>query len=268
MRLSSSLMLSAVVAASLLAGCRSDKVPLTPVQQGAAVGGVLGGTTGAIWANQYTGAGMGSLTGGLYGAAAGAATGALVGDALDEYGQKSDMDALKAELNAKGGELQAKDNELDRLNKELADARAKTAQEPNVKVEAKDGQLRFTILNEVLFDSGKAELKGEGLQAIDSVLAIIGKDYADREISIEGHTDNEPIKVSGWKSNWDLSYARSMAVLTYAQKKGIAPDHLRASACGEYHPVAPNDSAANKRLNRRAVIVVMPPKDSIILDKM
>jgi len=237
-------------------GCRSPKMPLTPTQQGAVVGGVGGGAIGAIWANGDHG-GIGGLEGAGYGAVAGVAAGALIGDALDEYAGDN------------GGK--EKDAQINDLQRQLSDAEAKLRNQPgmeNVQVESVNGQLRFTILNEVLFEAGKADLKQSSKTTLDSVLAIIEKDYADREVYLEGHTDSDPIQKSKWKDNWDLSYNRSIAVLYYfVNEKQIAPERLKAVACGEFHPVVPNDSAANKRLNRRAVIVVMPSKDAIVVEK-
>ena len=231
----------------LFTGCRSPEMPLTPAQQGAVVGGVAGGSVGAI-AGHLPG-GIGGLEGAGIGAVAGVAAGALVGDALDEYAYDNNAGAKD------------KDSQINDLQRQLAAL-------DNVKVESVNGQIRFTILNEVLFDSGKAELKQGSKTTLDSVLAIIQKEYADRDVTIEGHTDSDPIQHSKWKDNWELSYNRSIAVLYYfMNEKGIAPERLKAVACGESQPVVPNDSAANKRMNRRAVIVVMPAKDSIIVDK-
>ena len=180
---------------------------------------------------------------------AGAATGALIGDALDEYAYDNNAG------------MKDKDALINDLQRQLAGL-------DNVKVEAVNGQIRFTILNEVLFESGKAELKQTSKATLDSVLDIIQREYASRDITIEGHTDSDPIQKSKWKDNWELSYNRSIAVLYYLMnEKQIAPERLKAVACGESQPVAANDSKENKRLNRRAVIVVMPEKDSIVLEK-
>ena len=232
----------------LFTGCRSPKVPLTPAQQGAVIGGAGGATIGAVVANNGSGV-LNSWQAAGAGAVAGVAAGALVGDALDEYAYDN------------GASSKDKDAQINDLQRQLASL-------DNVKVESVNGQIRFTILNEVLFDSGKAELKQTSKTTLDSVLAIIQQEYADRDITIEGHTDSDPIQKSKWKDNWELSYNRSIAVLYYfMNEKGITPERLKAVACGESQPVAANDSAANKRMNRRAVIVVMPAKDSIIVDK-
>lgn len=234
----------------LFTGCRSPKVPLTPVQQGAIIGGAGGAGIGALIANDGSGSGtLNTWQGAGAGAVVGVAAGALIGDALDEYAYDN------------GASAKDKDAQINDLQRQLASL-------DNVKVESVNGQIRFTILNEVLFDAGKAELKQSSKTTLDSVLAIIQQEYADRDITIEGHTDSDPIQKSKWKDNWELSYNRSIAVLYYLMnEKQIAPERLKAVACGESQPVAANDSTENKRMNRRAVIVVMPAKDSIVVDK-
>jgi chemotaxis protein MotB len=249
-----------VLSACVLAtGCRSSKVPLTPAQEGAVIGGVAGGTAGAIWAHCDNG-GIGGLEGAGYGTVAGVAAGALIGDALDEYAYDNGAKDKEAQINDLQRQLSSAEDEL-----------AKLRNQPgleNVQVESVNGQIRFTILNEVLFEAGKADLKQSSKTTLDSVLAAIDQDFADRDITIEGHTDSDPIQKSKWKDNWELSYNRSMSVLYYLMnEKGIAAERLKAVACGDAQPVVPNDSTANKRLNRRAVIVVMPAKDAIVVDK-
>jgi chemotaxis protein MotB len=261
-RMKSVLSITVLSACVLFTGCRSPKVPLTPAQQGAIVGGAGGAGIGAIWANNGDGSVINSWQGAGCGAVAGIAAGALIGDALDEYAydKTSGLKDKEAQIN----DLQ---RQLSAAEQELAGLRNQPGLQ-NVQVESVNGQLRFTILNEVLFSAGKADLKQSSQTTLDSVLAVIEQDFADREIYIEGHTDSDPIQKSAWKDNWELSYNRSISVVYYfVNEKQIAPERLKAVACGEFHPVAPNDSTENKRLNRRAVIVVMPSKDAIIVEK-
>jgi chemotaxis protein MotB len=224
-------------------------MPLTPAQQGAVVGGAAGGGAGALWAQHAHDSTINSWQGAGAGLVAGALTGALIGDALDEYAYDN------------GASSKDKDALINDLQRQLAGL-------DNVKVESVNGQIRFTILNEVLFESGKAELKQSSKATLDSVMDIIQREYASRDITIEGHTDSDPIQKSKWKDNWELSYNRSIAVLYYLMnEKQIVPERLKAVACGESQPIVANDTNENKRLNRRAVIVVMPAKDSIIVEK-
>lgn len=242
-------------------GCRSSKMPLTPAQQGALIGSAGGAGAGIILANStYGGSALTGYQGAGYGALAGAAGGALIGDAMDEYAYDNGAKDKDAQIN----ELQ---RQLSASEEELAKLRNQPGME-NVQVESVNGQLRFTILNEVLFSAGKADLKESSKATLDSVLAVIDEDFPDRDICVEGHTDSDPISKSKWKDNWELSYNRSMAVVYYLiNEKMVAPERLKAVACGDAQPVVPNDSTENKRLNRRAVIVVMPAKNAIVVDQ-
>ncbi len=118
--------------------------------------------------------------------------------------------------------------------------------------------LVITFVAEVLFDSGKEKLRGQSLSILDKVIRILKEEVPGNKIGIEGHTDNEPIKHSRWKSNWELSSQRALSVLHYLEKKNISPKRLSAIGYGEYQPIASNDLVEGKQLNRRVEIVILP----------
>ena len=92
------------------------------------------------------------------------------------------------------------------------------------------------------------------------VADVLNKNVPDSNVAIEGHTDTDPIKYSGWKSNWELSAARALAVLHYFIDDGsVAPERLSIGGYGQYRSVAPNDTVQNKRKNRRVEIIILPP---------
>jgi chemotaxis protein MotB len=155
---------------------------------------------------------------------------------------------LKSELTA----LERAKNELeDRLSGEIADKQ--------VKVEMLEKGLVITFVAEVLFDSGKAVLRDDSFAKIDKVSTVIRTIVPDYGIGIEGHTDNEPIRHSAWKSNWELSSARALSVLHYLEDKGgVEPRRLAATGYGEYRPVASNDDRDGQKKNRRVEIVIIP----------
>ena len=138
------------------------------------------------------------------------------------------------------------------LRRELADKK--------VSLEIEKRGLVITFLSSVLFDSGKDELRPQADNVLDKVVAVCRRIVADREIGIEGHTDNQPIKYSGWESNWELSTARATSVLHYMVGKGIEPERLSATGFGEYRPVASNWSKEGREKNRRVEIVILPEK--------
>lgn len=122
--------------------------------------------------------------------------------------------------------------------------------------------LVITFVDSVLFNSGKAELRTEADRTLDKVANVCRRVVANREIGIEGHTDNQPIKYSGWESNWELSTARATSVLHYLVKKGISPERISATGFGKYRPVDTNETVEGRQKNRRVEIVILPKRIS------
>ena len=165
-------------------------------------------------------------------------------------GHPEDLDKI-SKLSSKVYELEEAKALLERrLRNEIRDKR--------VKLDLTKRGLVITFVDEILFDSGKAVLNEEGLPVLDKVVGVIKQKVPDRNIGIEGHTDNQPIKYSGWKSNWELSTARATTVLHYLEDGGIVPRKLQATGYGEYRSVASNDTKEGRRQNRRVEIVILP----------
>jgi chemotaxis protein MotB len=114
------------------------------------------------------------------------------------------------------------------------------------------------VLDQVLFDSGKADLRPSAFRVLDKVAQVL-KEVPEQPIGIEGHTDNQPIKRSGWADNHALSYARANAVVDYlVDKHGIDPGRLTAIGYGEERPLADNSTAEGRQKNRRVEIIILP----------
>ena len=122
------------------------------------------------------------------------------------------------------------------------------------------GKLTVNMVEAILFDSGKAEVKPEGLVVLGKVIEIL-KTVNDKSIRIEGHTDNKPIVgplTQRYPTNWELSAARAITISRYLQKHGVEPASLSAAAFGEFKPVADNDTPEGRAKNRRIEIVLVP----------
>ncbi len=158
-------------------------------------------------------------------------------------------------------ELSDLEKSRDELARQLADQLA----DYQAKLELSERGLVITFLQEIIFDSGKAEVKQEGLDVLSKVARVVQEQAKDYPVVVEGHTDNVPIRVSGWKSNWELSAARALSVLHhFTDNEGINPDRLAVMGYGEYKPVSDNSSAEGRRQNRRVEIVIFPEKISKI----
>ncbi|HEY6007231.1 MAG TPA: OmpA family protein [Geobacteraceae bacterium] len=119
------------------------------------------------------------------------------------------------------------------------------------------GKLTVNMVEAILFDSGRAVVKPEGLKVLQKVIDIL-KGVTDKAIRIEGHTDNVPIHTAQFPSNWELSAARATNVARFLQQQGIDPTILAAVAYGEYKPVAENDTKEGRAKNRRIEIILVP----------
>lgn len=181
-----------------------------------------------------------------------------------QKGRRSDIEKIES-LSEQVKRLKMTEDELLNLREAytaLEKGLSKEIGEKKISLQIEEKGLVITFVDSVLFDSGKAKLRAEASKTLDKVVKVCRKVVADRKIGIEGHTDNQPIKHSGWKSNWELSTSRAISVLHYLRKKGISPERLSATGFGEYRPVATNKTVTGRQKNRRVEIVIFPGKIS------
>lgn len=133
-----------------------------------------------------------------------------------------------------------------------------------VKISELKGKLTVNVVDKILFDSGQAALKTAGVKVLQQIGDIL-KSAVDKDIQVEGHTDNVPIRgtlIQVYPTNWELSTARATTVLHFLQGKvGISGERLSAVGYGEYRPIASNATAEGRALNRRIQIVLTATKD-------
>jgi len=132
-------------------------------------------------------------------------------------------------------------------------------QADQVKIKQLEGRLTVTLVDEIVFSSGSAEMNMKGRATIDKIVGTL-QNAAGKRIVVEGYTDNTPIGPglrSRYPTNWELSTARACDVVRYLQAAGIDPVRLEAAGFGEYQPVAANDTPAGRSQNRRIDIVLM-----------
>lgn len=236
------------------AGCSSMNA-----YSGAAVGAAAGAGVGAA---VYSAAVTGSTTleGVTVGLLGGGLAGALVGNYLEVSRLKDriaelerERDDLKAQLEAALAENASLKARIAELEAELARCREELGRQPAGRVE----KARFTLANDILFAPGKAKLTSEGEAALDAVLEKLTSEHAGHQVSVEGHTDSDPIRSSGWKSNWELGAARAMAVLHHlSDVHGVSTANISASTFADTRPAGDNATDEGKAANRRVEIVV------------
>ncbi len=148
---------------------------------------------------------------------------------------------------------------LDDLKKEIEGQLADANIELEITAEVINRGLLIRFPDNALFDSGKAVLKDPARDALEVIGNILlDEPFTERVISVEGHTDNVPMRSAEFPSNWELSTTRATNVIRYfLDEVGIEPKRLSASGYGEYYPIATNETAEGRSQNRRVDIVVM-----------
>ena len=150
-----------------------------------------------------------------------------------------------------------------RLYRDLAVRLKKMVDAGDLRIALRDGRMVLQLPNDVLFDSGQAELRPRGQAALKQVAAVL-KTIEGRDFQVAGHTDNVPIETSRFPSNWELSSARSLEVVRFMIGQGVKPAVLSLAGYGEFDPVAPNDDEKGRARNRRIEITVQPNVNEIV----
>jgi chemotaxis protein MotB len=112
-------------------------------------------------------------------------------------------------------------------------------------------------LNELgFFNSGQAALLPGAADKLQKIAKVLGTHGL--ELRVEGHSDDQPIHTAQFRSNWELSTARAMAVmLLLVDESGFDPSKISVAGYGQFRPVADNSTPEGRRLNRRVDLVVV-----------
>jgi chemotaxis protein MotB len=183
-------------------------------------------------------------------------------------------EALKAQLDDRNAALERADQERQDAIARAADAEAKlqaaqaseaqpatassTAPDTSafagiegVTATAKGNDVHVSIEGDVLFDSGRDELKTAAKRSLDKIASIIKQQHPNAEIRVAGFTDTDPIKFSKFKSNYHLGFDRAFAVREYLVSKGLESKRVSLSSYG------PDVPLATKAKSRRVEVIVV-----------
>jgi chemotaxis protein MotB len=157
-----------------------------------------------------------------------------------------------------------KDAEINRLKgtyEDLVKDLKSEIEKGEIKVTQTQNKLSVNLVEKVLFDSGKAEVKSQGKAVLKKVGNIL-QSVQDKEIRIEGHTDNIPIGGTlrqQFPTNWELSTQRATNVLRFLQEEaGVDGKRLLAVGYGQFRPITSNETPEGRAENRRIEIVLTP----------
>lgn len=184
---------------------------------------------------------------------------------IDELSNASATDRAKSSRNI--DELQRRLDELKAAGA-AADARAALFRSlalrlkdqidaGDLQIVIRDGRMVLQLPNDVLFDTGRTELKPAGQAALKAIAGVL-KTLPSRQFQIAGHTDNVPIHNDRFASNWELSSGRALRVVHFLMDQGMTPATLSAAGYADVDPVASNDAAEGRKRNRRTEITLQP----------
>lgn len=149
---------------------------------------------------------------------------------------------------------------------ELVDKMESEIKRGEITISELEGRLTVNMVDRILFASGSADIKQAGLAVLQRVADIV-KDIENKNIQVEGHTDNVAISSrlkDKFFSNWELSAARAATVVRFLRDANIPGERLSAVGFGPFKPVADNKTAEGRAQNRRIQIVLVPQKQAIV----
>jgi len=154
-------------------------------------------------------------------------------------------------------------SDLENTKKKIEEGLKEQIANQQIKIEEIEGKLKLTFIDKILFNSGSTKINKKGKEILLTFAESIQEDK-DHNILVEGHTDNVGVGSalkSKFPSNWELSTARSSAVVRFLQEEGsIEPERLSAIGFSYFKPVASNDDEEGRSQNRRIEIILTRSK--------
>lgn len=148
-------------------------------------------------------------------------------------------------------------DDLTRIQRELTQTLSNQVAAHTVSIQMGRDGLVISLREAGFFGSGSAVPKPAALPTLRQIAASLGRTAYD--VRVEGHTDNVPIHTGNFESNWELSTARAVSITRLMLATGaVPPERISAAGYGEFHPIASNETAEGRALNRRVDLVVRP----------
>ncbi|WMJ89514.1 flagellar motor protein MotB [Anaerocolumna sp. MB42-C2] len=163
-----------------------------------------------------------------------------------QSGQENDIDASDG----------ISKEEFARLREELYETLKDSKLKDKLRITVEDKGMVISLPNDILFDSGEADVKPEMKPILDQVAVVLNS--VDSPILVEGYTDNVPVNNNQYRSNWQLSAERAANMVQYLiENYKMKPDRLAAIGYGEYKPVASNKTKEGRMKNRRISLTLL-----------
>jgi chemotaxis protein MotB len=198
---------------------------------------------------------------------------AELSDRLKKVGQS--VEVLSGEKGSLSKALAETKARLEELRRQQAAAEARAAQfrelaarfqrlidAGQLKVVMRNGRMVLELSNDILFDSGKTDLKEVGKKTLAEIAQVL-RTMPDRRFQVAGHTDNVKIATPRFPSNWELSTARAVEVVKLLVDDGMDSRNLSAAGYGEFAPLDGNETTEGRAKNRRIEITLVPNLEEV-----
>ncbi len=186
---------------------------------------------------------------------------------------KAEITSLSAAQHSISQENERLRADLDRLGKQAADANWIREQKdkldkllsqyqqgapgavPGVELVRTSEGLAFRVLGGVLFSSGRIEISDQGKKTLGQLIATLKQE--GKRVRVDGHTDDQPIRASQWKTNLRLSAERALAVADFLVQNGLSADQVGVAGFGEHRPAVAGANEDARQQNRRVEILML-----------
>lgn len=154
-----------------------------------------------------------------------------------------------------GGKISLKSGDLELIESQVQKKFEGMLEDDKLKIYKEGDALKIEMPEELLFASGKAKIQEDGILFLDSLANLLLE--VPNKITIDGHTDNVPIKTFIYESNWHLSVARALNAGYSLIKFGLPESNLSIRGFGSQRPIEPNTTEEGKRRNRRIELAIL-----------
>lgn len=130
-----------------------------------------------------------------------------------------------------------------------------------MRIETRRGRLVMEVSGDLLFDANRTEVRVAGRGALMEIARAVettSPPSSGRRFVVTAHLDDAKVSSRRYKTPWDLTAARAVAVVQYLVSLGVAAESLTAAGAGSYDPIAPNDSDGARARNRRIEVALQP----------
>lgn len=184
------------------------------------------------------------------------------------------LDNLSADLERQRKALEEYQSRVDQLGEikkrfDLLRSKLQKLTALGLKVDVRDNRMVIQLPGDVLFSSGRADLKKDGEDILRQVAEVVrgDADLSKRQFQVAGHTDSNPLKGGPFLDNWGLSAMRARSVLVFLttpQGGNLPVKNWSAAGYAETDPVGPNDTEEGRQKNRRVELVLMPNVEEML----